>query len=167
MADEAAKLMADKVYEDEIKKLHDVIREAYEHAIKAHVPAEVIDVVNKYPVLLTGINHVNYHWERCIYSENIRFYAPCSLRYLDDVLDDEERRSIRAILIRLRNVRNKRDVFKDKCLYNLLSLKTRKRIEEVLPEAMEYIQWPSEPIKTLPAVQLEELRFVLQKCKKG
>ena len=166
MAEDAAKLMAQKAFEKEIKDNHDIIREAYEQVIKLHIPAEVIAATNKYPTWFSGTKSVNYYWNGRSYSEDLSFYVPYSERYFKDLLDDEEKRYVEEKIKRLQSIKNKRDEFEEKCFYNLCSLKTRKRIEEIFPEAMEYILWPAESIKNLPAAQLEELRFALQKCRK-
>ena len=167
IAEEAAKLMAEKAFEDEMKVIHDAIREAYEFVIKVHTPAKVIAAVKEYPEWLAGTKSVYYYWNGHYYYEEISFFIPESKRGLGSLLVDEERKNIHEKLQRLERFNEKCREFQDKCFYNLLSLKTRKRIEEIFPEAMAYIQWPSEPIKNLPAAQLEELRFALQKCRKG
>ena len=167
IADEAANMMAQKAFEDEIKEAHDLIRGAYEDVIKLHIPAEVIAAVNKFPTWLTGSKSVYYYWNGSSYYEDLSYYVPHSSRNIKELLDVDEKKYIEEKLKILQNVLIKCSNFKEKCYYNLCSLKTRNRIEEIFPEAMEYIQWPSEPIKNLPAAQLEELRFALQKCRKG
>lgn len=167
MAEDAAKLMAEKAFEDKMKVIHNEIREAYEFALKVHVPVRVIAAIKEYPEWLNGSNNVYYYWNGCYYHEEISFFIPQLKRSIGLFLADEEKENIQAKLQRLEGVKAKRKEFEDKCFYNLWSLKTRKRIEEIFPEAMAYIQWPSEPIKNLPAAQLEELRFTLQKCRKG
>ena len=167
IAADAAELMAKKAFEDEMKDIHNLIRKTYEDVIKLHIPAEVLAAVNKFPDWLTCSKSVYYYWNGRSYYEDLSYHVPHSSRNIKDLLDVDEKKYIEVKLKRLQSILDKRDVFKDKCFYNLLSLKTRKRIEEMLPEAMEYILWPSEPLKNLPAAQLEELRFTLQKCRKG
>lgn len=159
--------MAGKAFEDKLEVLHYDISEAYEIALKVHVPVKVLAALKEYPTWLAGTKNVYYYWNGCYYYEEISFFIPESKKSICNLLADEERKNIQAKLLRLERVKEESKKFEDKCFYNLLSLKTRKRIEEIFPEAMAYIQWPSEPIKNLPAAQLEELRFVLQKCKKG
>ena len=166
IAEEAAKLMAEKAFKDELKEMHDLIRGAYEDMAKLHIPSEVIAVVNKYPLWFTCSKSVYYYWNGRCYYEDLSYFVPQSSRCFKDLLDVDEKKYIEEKLKRLQNVLDKHDAFKDKCFYNLCSLKTRKRIEEIFPEAMDYILWPSEPLKNLPAAQLEELRFALQKCRK-
>ena len=167
IADNAANMMAQKAFEDEIKEIHDLIKEAYENVIKLHIPAEVLAAVNKFPTWLTGTKSIYYYWDGHSYYEDLSYYVPYSSRNFKDLLDVDEKKCIEVKLKRLQSVLIKCSNFKEKCYYNLCSLKTRKRIEEIFPEAIEYIQWPSEPLKNLPAAQLEELRFTLQKCRKG
>ena len=168
MAEDAAELMAQAAFNDKIEALHNIIKEAYEIVFKARVPAEVIAAVNKYPLWLSGTKSVYYYWNGLSYYEDISFFVPLSKKSIGSLLADEEgKKDIQAKLQKLEIAKEEKRAFYGKCFYNLLSLKTRKRIEEIFPEAMEYIQWPSGPIKNLPAVQLEELRFTLQKCRKG
>ena len=167
MAEQAAKLMAEKAFEDEMKVIHDDIREAYEFVLKVHVPVRVMAAIKEFPTWLEGTKSVYYYWNGCYYFEEISFFIPQSKKSIGCLLADVERENIQAKLQKLESVKEKCREFEDKCFLNLWSLKTRKRIEEIFPEAMHYIQWPSEPIKNLPAAQLEELRFALQKCRKG
>ena len=167
MAEQAAKLMAEKAFEDEMKVIHDDIREAYEFVLKVHVPVRVMAAIKEFPTWLEGTKSVYYYWNGCYYFEEISFFIPQSKKSIGCLLADVERENIQAKLQKLESVKEKRRVFEDKCFRNLWSLKTRKRIEDIFPEAMTYIQWPSEPVKNLPAAQLEELRFALQKCRKG
>ena len=166
MAEDAAKLMAEKAFENEIKSLHLIIRDAYELVIRAHLPATVISAVNEYPELLCGTKRVYFYWNGHHFYEDISFFVPSSQKSISNLLCNEEQKEIQEKLRKLVMVQSKQMDFEEKCFYNLNSLKTRKKIEEIFPEAMGYILWPAEPIKNLPAAQLEELRFALQKCRK-
>lgn len=165
-AEEAAKLMAEKAFENEMKSLHLIIREAYELVIRAHITAKVISAVNEYPELLCGTISVYFYWNGQYFYEDISFFTPSSRKSLSNLLSEEEKKEIQEKLRKLVMLKTKQQDFEYKCVFSLFCLKTRKRIEVIFPEAMKYILWLAEPTKNLPAAQLEELRFALQKCRK-
>lgn len=85
MAQDAAKLMAEKAFEDETKSLHLIIREAYELVFRAHLPAKVISAVNEYPELLCGTKSVYFYWNGQHFYEDISFFVPSSQKSVERI----------------------------------------------------------------------------------
>lgn len=167
IAEEAVKAMADVIYDVQLKHCHDRLASAYENYIAKVMPKDVLNICKKYPDWVSTTKHVHVYVNGEYYFEDISISIPSGKGNLKDGMSQDDLKEITKIISYLNEVQRKKREFKEKTMVLLLSLKTRKRIEEIFPEAMEYINWPNEPLKNLPAAKLEETRWLLSEARKN
>ena len=166
LAEEAAKAMAEAVYDDQIKNCHVILATAYEDFIVKVMPKDVFNCCKKYPNWISTSNEVYIYVNGERYFEKISFGVPIGRRDLKPAMQQDELKEFSKLISNLNWTVAKKREFQEKTAVMLLSMKTRQRIEEMFPEAMEYIKWPSEPLKNLPAAKLEETRWMLSEIRK-
>lgn len=166
LAAEAATAMASVVYDDKIKEQHANLAATYESLIRKNVPLAVLDFCKDYPKWIATSNDIYTYMNGQYWHETISFTIPLHKRCIGDVIKQEELKEVSASVVKLERVIHEKENFEERTKYYLMSLKTRQRIEETFPEAMEYINWPSAPIQFLPMAKLEETRYLLKQIKR-
>lgn len=163
-AQAAAQLMAGKVYDEQIKKAYEALRQHAECIMGEKIPSIVLECCQQYPNMIGATNEVYVYWNGRRYSMTLAFMVPYNSRRVDDVPDVKLRDNLYGLckIIQLRE--NDKDNYFKKVADTLLALGTRAKIEELFPEACDYIEWPDK--KSLPMEIVPfELRALISKAK--
>ena len=166
LAAEAATAMASVVYDDKIKEQHANLTATYVSLLRKNIPLDVLAFCAEYPEWIPTSNDVYIYLNGQSYHETISFTIPSFRRNLKDVIKPDEVKEITAAVSKLDQIIREKENFEERTQYYLMSLKSRQRIAETFPEAMEYINWPSDPTKFLPMAKFEETRFLLNQIKR-
>lgn len=163
-AQAAAQLMADKVFDEKINLAKQSLRQHVECILAQSTPTIVLECCQQYPNLVMATNEVFVYWNARRYYVTISFKVPSTLSRVDSRLDMELRDKLyglcKTILLREKD----KDSYFEKVANTLLALGTRAKIEELFPEACDYIEWPDK--KFLPMAKVPfELRALISKAK--
>lgn len=171
IAKEAAIRMACKLYNEKLKSQQNLVTEYAGNLAKKYIPAPVLAVIREYPSYFNFANslHVSATYER-----NGKTVAHKWLNVeVKDLpyfgrniyVDLEEYEALDALVSR----QTRLNLLKDKFIYDmtktLYSLRTEKKITEVLPEALEYINFPEEFALPADVKNYDNLRTLLKELK--
>ena len=168
MALSAAERMADKAFSDKIAEADKAVNEAIERLVRKHVPQEAIDVCKKYPQFFSVTTYVSVSaykdTENRTYRENwisgiLSFTIPYAAQSL--TVTPDEYAQVKELLGRKKSVLSNKDNFQNEIHSALLQLNTEKKVRDILPEALKYIEFPKE--KQLLACQFDDLNKALSK----
>lgn len=165
MALQAAERMADKAFAEKLSEASNNIDEAIEKLVRKYVPQEVIDICKKYPDFFSFVTSVSVsaYKDNC-YRENwisgkISFGIPYAAQSL--TIAPTEYEKVKHLVSLKKSVESSKDKFQTEIHAALLQLNTEKKVKENLPEALKYIEFPTE--KQLPACQFDDLNKAISK----
>lgn len=168
MALAASEQMANKAFETKISEASKNIDEAIEKLVRKYVPQEVIDICKKYPQFFSPTTYASVSaykdTENGTYRENwisgtISFTIPYAAQSLTVIPD--EYANVKELVARKKSVVSNKENFQNEIHAALLQLNTEKKVQENLPEALKYIEFP--PEKQLPACQFDDLNKAISK----
>lgn len=163
-AQAAAQLMASKVYDRQIEKANDALRQIAECIMAEVIPSIVRECCKQYPRLIYGTNEVYVYWNGRRYYVTLSFKVPSSAARVDEHLDKERRDKLYELCKSISQREKDKDNYFEKVTNTLLTLGTRTKIEELFPEACDYIEWPDK--KSLPMEIVPfELRALISNAK--
>lgn len=167
MATNAAQEMAAKVYSEKIKEAREELRKEGEKLIKKYIPSPVLSVVNEYIDFFSTARHVNFYddtmgkYSAASITVGINFDISYGSSYI--CISKDDMRNISKFYVRVEDLQNKARDFENEIYKALKSLGTSKKVEENLPEALEYLNIPEE--KALPMPIYQNIRNLLQQAK--
>ena len=166
MALDAAERMANKAFETKIADAKKAINEAIEKLVRKYVPQEVIDICKKYPDFFSFVTSVSVsaYKENGSYRENwitgkISFGVPYAAQSI--TITPTEYAKVKHLVDLKKSVESSKEQFQNEIHAALLQLNTEKKVQENLPEALKYIEFP--PEKQLPACQFDDLNKAISK----
>lgn len=168
MALQAAERMADKAFAEKIEAASNAINKEIENLARKYVPQEVIDICKKYHEFFSSTTSVSVSaykdTESGSYRENlisgkIGFSVPYSVQNL--TIAPEEYAKVKELVRLKKKVVDSKYKLKEEIHAALLQLNTEKKVQDNLPEALKYIEFP--PEKHLPACQFDDLNKVLSR----
>ena len=167
MAEHAAVIMANKAYDEKIEKIKQDMKEKVTALAVKYIPAPVLACTKEYGDYL-GANN-NMVVRKKVVGENGQEYVsgyidsridipvPHSCSYI--CVNKEDFSIVESIEKERRQMTKEKENFYNKVTEILLSLRTLKKVEEELPEAVKYLDIPAE--KALPAPVLSDIRNII------
>lgn len=161
MAEEAAKRIVTAEFEERIEQAKKKRDEYIDALVKQVCPNPIIQVTKEYHSYiycnkLIAIRSPGGRIDKYGIKFNVPYYT---------VIDVSSEAYAKAIKLQ-RDVEmeyERRKEAQDRWKEIILGLGTLKRMQEELPEAVEYVSWPT--VKALPSVQYDDWRMALRKIK--
>lgn len=163
IAEEAASLMANKVYKKRIDRMIENINKEAELLVLKYIPQPVLAVTKEYKDYLCAQQSV------CIraLSSSGAYYRSIGARIKVDIpyscstftVDEDDYKRLKTLYESKERVVNNKKRFKDELYQTLLSLKTEANVAKTLPEALAFITLPSPTF--LPAKNYDYLRKII------
>lgn len=169
-ASNAALKITEEYYGPLIEHAKNQLKEYCNKIVVENIPPSVLAIAKEYPEYFYMCRCVYVTTEKCsehyVYSA-VGFSVPtnrtCQAPILEVTASQyNEARRLKNAVMELEEARNKRGwEIRD----TLISLGTRKKIEEAFPDIVGYIEWGEE--KQLPAVQYDGISQILKSLKHG
>lgn len=165
MAIDAAARMKREVFGKKIEKAQYNLYSVIEQLVRKYLPKPVILCVNEYSLYFNCctcadvtqvVQDGNGTYRKRYIRGFLSFKVPSNTLV---TVDAEEYKAVEGLYRNLKDLEKKRDDFGSEIQSALLSLKTEKAINESLPEAIKYIDFPD--IKSLPSPIYSNLRAML------
>ena len=156
IADEAAKKMASAKFDSKIKQLELKQRDLCEKIAKDYIPIDVINLAEKHPRF--------FNMSNCVYvsTENsYGTYLPGNSRYPNFAngysmpISKSDYLSVRKMKEEREHLSQNQSRLQDRISDTLFSLRTIEKVKKEFPEALKYISCEE---KSLPALQIDDLR---------
>lgn len=173
IAKEAAIRMACKLYNEKLERQQNLVTEYGGNLAKKYIPSPVLAVIHEYPsyfynatsLLVSALYERNgitdaYKWlhvevrELPYYGRNI-------------YVDVADYKTLKALVDKLTIMKKDKDKFIDTMTQTLYSLRTDKKVMEMLPEALEYMKFPEEFAPPVDVKSYDCLRQLLKGLKNG
>lgn len=165
MAIDAAARMKREVFGKMIEEAQYNLYSLIEQLVRKYLPKPVISCVNEYSLYfpcctcadVTQVEQKDNGIYRKRYIRGFLSFKVPTNTFVE--VDADEYKAIEGLYRKLKDLEKRRDDFGNEIQSALLSLKTEKAINESLPEAIKYIDFPE--IKSLPSPIYSNLRAML------
>lgn len=164
MAENAANMMACKVYDEKIQAAKASQKELFESILATKIPSIVLQCCQEYPDMIVATNEVYAYWNGNRFYQTIGFKVPMNGRQILGNLNNADDYTVEISCRKIFALEYDKKLFQEKVVDSLLAMRTRAKIEELFPEACPFIKWPSE--KQLPMQSPDDLRKIMQSVKK-
>lgn len=166
MALEASRNMALDAYSKKIDVVLRKERDFAEVLMRKYIPAPVLACLKEYPTYISSSSYVSFTTyigdkpEKLI-SHFLSQKVPVGSTYL--IVSNEDYNLLQVLENKRMQLCSQCEYFQKELTEAMLALRTEKKIEEELPEALQYIEFPV--VKQLPIKKYDHLRDILQSLK--
>lgn len=161
MADEAAKMLANKAYGEKIKAAEEDFCHFALELYHKYIPEEVREVINNHMPLFMDTKELKFIvdgascWDyKSVYIKDAKFPF---LEHI--VVSVEDWKKLKSLDSKRNDLSNEKEQYKFDCVQALMNLRTEKNVTEQFPEALPYLDF-SECTTLVPC--LDNLRNKLK-----
>ena len=166
IAEEAAAKMAQKAFNEKIRKASDELEAKADELAKKHVPGPVLSLISEYAEYFYQSNGVTFvpHGTESLYHLHIRCHTSFTMPSANSRVEitQEEGADISKLHKALRDLEAQKSDCELRISRALLTLRTKNNVEKEFPEALEYLDLPS--VADVPAPMYQELRNLFKKA---